>query len=259
MQQPMRTAFSFAKKANYTETRRVAVSLAIIACVQVHSAQLHSAQPGSDMDAATVIYVSPNGDDMGDGSKRAPLATIAAAQQEIREVRSSGGLPKGDAVVEIVGGRYHLANPIELTAEDSGTAASPVLYRACPGQQVTICGSRTIESWQPVTDTTVLERLHPVARGKVYQADLKTLGVTEYGDLLHDAEWEVQWRHHQDDNQGEATQGDAVAAQRFAKRTGEQIESRLELFCNGESMQISRWPNDGFTHIDKALGETKFD
>ncbi len=246
-------------KPNSTDIRRFPVLFAIIACVQVHSAQLHAAQDGRDMDAATVIYVSPNGDDTGDGSKRAPLATIAEAQQEIRELRTQGRLTKGGVVVEIRGGRYHLATPVELTAEDSGTATSPIVYRDCPGEEVTICGSRSIKAWQPVTDPAVLERLEPAARGKVYQADLKSLGVTEYGDLLHDAEWEVQWRHHKDDNQGEATQGDAVAAQRFVKRTGERIESRLELFCNGKPMQISRWPNEGFTHIDKALGETKFD
>lgn len=246
-------------KANSMNIRRIPALFAIIACIQIHADQLHSAQDDRDMDAATVIYVSPNGDDTGDGSKRAPLATIATAQQEIRELRASRKLPKGGIVVEILGGRYHLASPVELTAEDSGTAASPVIYRACPGQQVTICGSRTVEAWQPVSDPTVLERLDPAARGKVYQADLKALGVTEYGDLLHDAEWEVQWRHHNDDSQGEATQGDAIAAQRFVKRTGKRIESRLELFCNGKPMQISRWPNEGFTHIDKALGETKFD
>jgi hypothetical protein len=76
---------------------------------------------------------------------------------------------------------------------------------------------------------------------------------------MHDAAWEVQWRHHQDDGQGEATQGDALAAQRFVKSTGKTIEPRLELFFNGTPMQLSRWPNKGFTLVDKALGETKFD
>ena len=83
--------------------------------------------------------------------------------------------------------------------------------------------------------------------------------MTEYGDLLHDAEWEVQSRHHKDDNQGEAIVGDALAARRVAERTGKKIEPRLELIFNGEPMQLSRWPNSDFTHIDKALGETKFD
>ncbi|NQT14873.1 MAG: hypothetical protein HQ582_19115, partial [Planctomycetes bacterium] len=233
---------------------------AIIVTASISSAQVQSASyeesPGAE---AVVIHVSPNGDDTSDGSKRAPLATIAAARQRIRRLKASGSLPQGGVVVEMLGGRHHLASPVDLTAEDSGTSSSPIVYRACPGEEVTICGSRSVGAWQPVTDPAVLERLDPAARGKVYQADLRSLGVTEYGDLLHDAEWEAQWRHHRDDNQGEATQGDALAAQRFVKRTGERIESRLEVFCNGEPMQISRWPNRGFTHIDKALGETEFD
>ena len=215
--------------------------------------------PDKTVNAPTVIHVAPTGTDEGDGSEGAPLATIAAAQKKIRRLKTSAGLPKSGVAVELLGGRYQLAQPVELTADDSGTADAPITYRARPGEKVLISGSQAITDWKPVSDQAVLERLDPAARGKVYQADLKALGITEYGDLLHDAEWEVQYRHHKDDNQGEATQGDALAALQFAKRTGRNIKSRLELFCNGKPMQISRWPNEGFTHIDKALGETKFD
>lgn len=235
------------------------MSLAIVACVHVPSSQVHSAQHDTTTASATVICVSPDGDDSGNGSEDSPLATIAAARQKLRDLKASGGLPKGGVVVEMSGGRYEQAKPVELTAEDSGTAESPITYRARAGEVVQVTGSQTITDWKPVTDPAILDRLDPAARGNVYQADLKALGVTEYGDLLHDAEWEVQWRHHMDDNQGEATRGDAEAARVAFSRGGQKIESRLELFCNGKPMQISRWPNEGFTHIDKALGETKFD
>ncbi len=246
-------------KANSTRIGRAGVSAAIAACVLIHSAQAHATQQDAGSGSPTVIHVSPNGDDAGDGSEAAPLATIVAAQQKVRNLKTSGGLPKGGVVVELLGGRYRLAQPVELNAEDSGTAESPVTYRARPGETVRISGGRIVATWKPVTDQTVLEQLDPVARGKVFEADLKALGITEYGDLLHDAEWEVQWRHHQDDQQAEATQGDALAAQRFVKRTGERVEPRLELFYDGKPMQLSRWPNEGFTHVDKALGETEFD
>jgi hypothetical protein len=217
--------------------------------------------------AGHILYVSVIGDDAWTGRMPAPnrtgtdgpFATLERARDEIRRIRMGGGLPDGGVTVAILAGRYERAEPFGLTAEDSGTASSPIVYRACPGEEVTICGSRTVKAWQPVADPTILKRLDPAARGKVYQADLRSLGVTEYGDLLHDAEWEVQWRHHKDDNQSEATQGDALAAQRFVNRTGEKIEPRLELFYDGKPMEISRWPNEGFTHIDKALGETEFD
>lgn len=246
-------------KSQITKIQRTAISLAIIVCVHVPSSQLYSAQHDMTTASATVICVSPDGDDSGNGSEDSPLATIVAARQRIRDLKTSGGLPKGGVVVEIFGGRYEQAKPVELTAEDSGTAEAPITYRARAGEVVQVSGSHTVTDWKPVTDPAILDRLDPGARGKVYQADLKALGVTEYGDLLHDAEWEVQWRHHKDDNQGEATRGDAEAARVAFSHGGKKIESRVELFCNGKSMQISRWPNEGFTHIDKALGETKFD
>lgn len=214
-----------------------------------------------------MLYVSPLGSDTWSGKAAqpdeaktdGPFATIERARDEIRRMKKDGGLPKGGIIVEILGGRYALSRPVELTAEDAGTATSPVTYRARPGDEVWISGGRVITGWTPVTDPAVLNRLDPAARGKVVQAGLRPLGITEYGDLLHDAEWEVQWRHHQDDNQGEATRGDAAAAQSFVQKHGGKIEPRLEVFCNGEPMQLSRWPNQGFTHIDKALGETKFE
>ena len=222
-------------------------------------ASLSSAAPApGDVPEAARIYVSPGGSDTAAGTKDAPLATLAAARQRIRELKSRSGLPVGGMTVEIRGGRYEWTEPLVLTAEDAGTVASPIIYRAFPGEKVTISGARTIRTWQPVTDPAVLDRLDPAARGEVYQADLKALGVTEYGDLLHDAEWEIQERHQKDDNQGEATHGDALAASRFVKRTGRRIESRAELFCDGKPMPLSRWPNTGFTHVDKALGETTF-
>ena len=239
--------------------KRVVFSATIIACVHFLSVHLLSAQHNTIAEPPTTIYVAPNGNDSAGGTEAAPLATITAAQKRIRDLKAAGKLPKGGAAVELLGGRYQLDKPIELTAEDSGTAEAPITYRARPGETVLISGAQAITEWKPVTDQAVLERLDPAARDKVYQADLKTLGVTEYGDLLHDAEWEVQYRHHKDDNQGEATRGDAEAARISTKRTGKKSESRLELFCNGKPMQISRWPNQGFTHIDKALGETKFD
>lgn len=215
---------------------------------------------------SSVLYVATHGSDSWTGKAAqangartdGPFASIERARDEIRRMKKDGGLPKGGVLVEILGGTYELARPVQLTAEDGGTAESPVTYRARSGAEVRISGGRRIRDWVPVADPAVLERLDPAARGNVCQAELRTLGITEYGDLLHDAEWEVQWRHHKDDNQGESTRGDAAAAQKFVQDSGGRIEPRLELYFNGEPMQLSRWPNEGFTHIDKVLGETKF-
>ena len=214
-----------------------------------------------------VLYVSAAGNDAWTGRSPkpneagtdGPFATLEQARDRIRQLKNSNGLPVGGVTVAVMPGRYERSEAFSLTAEDAGSAASPIVYRAWPGGDVTICGSRTVTAWQPVTDPDVLDRLDVSARGKVYQTDLGSLGVETYGDLLHDAAWEMQWRHHRDDNQGEATQGDALAAQRHVQRTSTPVEPRLELFFDGQPMPLSRWPNKGFTHIDKALGETAFD
>ena len=245
-------------KANSISIGRAAVSIVIIAYVQAHSVQLHSAQRDKTTDSATVIYVSPNGNDTGDGSEGSPLATIAAAQQRVRDLKTSGGLPKGGVVVEMLGGRYQWAKPIELTAEDSGTAEAPITYRARRGEAVRIFGGRIVDTWKPVTDQAILERLDPAARVKVFQADLKTLGITEYGDLALDAAWELQCYLARKHNQGENEKGNALASREFSK-SGKKVSPRLELFFNGVPMEISRWPNHGFTRIDKVLGKTRIE
>ena len=216
-----------------------------------------AAPPTGDVPEASKIYVAPGGSDAATGTRDAPLATLRAVRQRIRDLRSRGRLPSGGTTVEIRGGRYEWIEPLELTAEDAGTASSPIVYRACPGEKVTVSGGRTLKAWQPVTDPAILDRLDPAARGKVYQADLRAAGVGEYGDLMLDAAWKLQDRHHRADGQHEATTGDARAAQSFAKRTGRKVEPRLELFHGGEPMQIARWPNVGFMRIDKVLGKTK--
>ena len=212
-----------------------------------------------------VLYVSPSGNDGWDGravkqmkGSEGPFATLERARDEIRKLKKDSALPAGGVTVAILEGRHNLSKPLVLTTQDSGTEAAPVKYCGQPGSQVVLSGAKRVTGWKPVTDSKLLERLPTEVRGKVYQADLKALGITEYGDLLHDAEWEIQVRHQKDDNQNEAIQGDAMAAQRYIAKHGEKIESRLELFCNGKPMQISRWPNKGFTHVDKVLGKKKF-
>ena len=180
-----------------------------------------------------------------------PFATIGRARDEIRRVRETSGMPKGGVVVEVLGGRHEISAPIELTVEDSGTADSPIVYRGRSGQDVQLSGGRFVTGWETVTDPAVLERLDPSARGKVLQADLKALGIDEYGDLGLDAEWKLQsWlagKHHQ----GEYTMGSAQAS------AGKNVRPRMEVFFENQPMQIARGPNDRDLFIEETLGETE--
>jgi hypothetical protein len=211
--------------------------------------------------AAMTLYVASTGNDSWSGKISAPnatqsdgpLATLQRARDTIRKIKTTTGLPPGGIVVEVAAGRYELAAPLELTAEDSGTPQSPIVYRARPGDVVRLSGGRIVTDWQPVTDPAVLDRLDPAARGQVFQADLKALGISEYGDLGLDAAWELQYYLSKIDNQGEDAMGSTYAS------VGKKVHPRLEVFFNDEPMELSRWPNEGFIKVEQVLGKTPFD
>jgi len=98
---------------------------------------------------AADIYVSPTGSDSNSGSIDQPLATLAAAQQKAREIAG-----KSAVTVHVADGTYHLSAPLAFTSEDSGTAQSPVTYRAMPGADVVLKGSQplTANNWKPWKD-----------------------------------------------------------------------------------------------------------
>ena len=208
--------------------------------------------------APTTLFVSPRGNDQWSGKladpnaakSDGPLATLTAARDAVRKIKAAG-LPPAGVVVEVLAGRHEMTAPVELTAEDSGTAEAPIVYRARPGDVVRLSGGRFVGGWRPVTDPAVLSRLAPAARGQVVEADLKALGIVEYGDIGLDAAWEIQHYLAKVDNQGEDAMGAAYAS------VGKKVRPRLEVFFNDRPMQLSRWPNDGFIKMEQVLGKTE--
>ena len=231
-------------------TNRLVVALAVALLAVVVRAEVSAA-------AVVTVYVATDGSDANPGMRRKPLRTLEAAREKVRELKKrSGALPVGGVTVELAAGTYAVARPLVLTAEDAGTAEAPVTYRACPEARVVLSGSRTLADWQPVTDAAVLERLDLAARGKVFQADLRALSITEYGDLKLDAAWELQHALSVADNQNEDEIGNAMASREAVKR-GRTVSPRLDLIFNGTPMELSRWPNTGFTKIGTVLGKTE--
>ena len=169
-----------------------------------------------------MLFVATDGNDNWSGRIAAPntdksdgpFATLERARDEIRILKQAGEMPDGGMTVEVRGGVYQREQPFVLSGEDSGSNDAPITYRARKGEEVRLTGGKAVTNFQPVTDPKVLERLAPEARGNVLQADLKALGVTDYGEV---------------------------------KGGG------LELFFDDKPMMVSRWPNEGFIRITDLI------
>jgi len=173
-------------------------------------------QPSSE----AAFFVATDGNDAWSGKlpepnaakTDGPFATLGRARDEIRK----RGVPTGGVTVEVRGGVYEVSRPLELGKGDSGRADAPVIYRARKGEEVRLVAGKVVTGFRSVTDPEVLERLDPAARGKVVQADLRALGVTNFGRAS---------------------------------------EGGIELFFKEKPMTLARWPNEGFTRIKQMVGE----
>ncbi len=173
-------------------------------------------------EAAVVFHVAPGGGP-GDGSAEKPFATLEQARDAVRAVKRShaGKLPQGGVRVMIHGGEFPVRNSLKLAHEDSGSADAPVVYQAAPNARPVFRGGVNIPQWRPVSNTKLREKLDPSVRDQVVEADLKALGVTDFGD--------------------------ATALRRSP-----------ELFCGGVPQTLARWPNEGFIKTGEVLGKETF-
>ena len=177
------------------------------------------------------LYISPNGSDRWSGTRSAPnsagndgpFATLERARDEIRIWKRSGRLPHRAITVQVAGGRYELTQAFALSAEDSGTAETPIVYRAKAGEEVRLIGGKVLKGFTPVADASILARLDPAARGHVLQTDLRAQGITDLAGVQTSGAWA-------------------------------QSQAGLELFFQDRPMTIARWPNQGFVKIVDTLG-----
>src|SRR5262245_9947208 len=102
--------------------QRFARLLALAAAALVIGPALPPAAPTAladdDRRSHTSFFVSPNGDDRSPGTEDRPVRTLARAQQLVRRVNQD---MRGDVVVDLAGGTYHLSQPLTFGPADSGT------------------------------------------------------------------------------------------------------------------------------------------
>ncbi len=171
----------------------------------------HDSRPG--------FWVAPNGNDANPGTRLQPFRTLERARAAVRRLKARGPLPPGGVLVRVRPGRYDLPRALALDARDSGTAGAPIEWAAVPAGRACLSAGRVVPRFTPVRDAAVLARLDPAVRKRVVQANLRALGITEYGS---------------------------------AGGGG------LYLYFRGRPMTVARWPNHGFTRIVKVVGGKRF-
>ncbi len=175
---------------------------------------------------AMVIYVAPDGNDSWNGTaavhecggKAGPVATAARALELLREARKTAG-GKSPATIEFAGGTYGMRKGLVLSADDGGTPEAPLTLRAATGQVVRFSGGTAVDTWKPVADPAILGRLPREAHGKVLQADLRELGISDFGTFR---------------------------SRGFNRPAA---PAMMELFFRGDPMPLAQWPNEGFSTI----------
>ncbi len=170
---------------------------------------------GSFSPRAAVFFVAPDGNDHNSGTRDQPFATLEAARSAVRDIKTRGVLPAGGVTVWLRGGIYERTNTFALSSGDSGTTEAPIVYRAFNGEKVRLLGGRIIRGFELLKDESLLARLDPAARGRVWKVDLKQKGITDFGQ---------------------------IRSRGFGRPAS---PAHLELFFDGKPMTLARWPNEG--------------
>ncbi len=102
------------------------------------------AAPAHAVGRTAVVVVSPQGSNLGLGTPRSPLRTLAAAQQRAR-LFARAGL---NVNVELESGTYTLRQPLRFNDRDSGASGRTVTWEAAPGADPVISGGTTVSGWQ---------------------------------------------------------------------------------------------------------------
>ncbi len=124
---------------------------------------------------ADILYVSTEGNNgwsgrlaqPNTGRTDGPVASLAAARDKIRRLKSQGKITEPVRVI-IQDGTYVLSGPFILTPEDGGTKECPISYEAAAGARPVFSGGRVITGFKRGENGIWQTRMPEVAADKWY-------------------------------------------------------------------------------------------
>lgn len=138
---------------------------------------IFTAMPNIIAETGVTLYVETYGDDTASGTQDAPLKTLAGAKAKVIQLNKSG-----QTVKEIVfgDGDYYMRK-VSFTAEDSGTVAQPIIYRAKNPGKTKFKGSVLLDTSKAtrVTSETALKRIQNTVEKNIVEIDLAAHGITK--------------------------------------------------------------------------------
>ena len=173
------------------------------------------------------VYVSPEGNDKTVGTKELPVATIEIAQQLVRKMKNSYE-PKDTIFVFLRKGIYRLKQGIVFSADDAGTKKQPVIYKAYEGEIVTISGSVPINNYKPLSKDHFLYLKNPDIGSRIIEIDLQETGLSSFEKLRLSG---------------------------FGGQEAQKPYTLRELYFKKNPMQLSRWPNNGFSNFTGIVAD----
>jgi hypothetical protein len=167
------------------------------------------------------LYISPVGNDLNNGGKNKPFASLDRANEEIGKLKLAGEYPEAGITIWLREGEYSISESIVLKQENSGLPGAPVSFLAYPGEKVVLSGAVKIptDAVKKVSDPGILDRIiDKETASKLMYIDLKSLDIHDYGI-----------------NQ---TRGGGA-------RGGPRDMRPPDFLIDGKRLMVARWPNPG--------------
>jgi hypothetical protein len=123
---------------------------------------------------AAEFWAAPTGGEKAAGTAEDPLS-LTAAQRRARELRRLATAPLAEPLrIVLRGGDYALDAPWCVRPEDSGTAQSPTVFEAAPGETPVLDGGLAVKGWTRLA--VPAPGLPARAVGQVWVAEVPLVG-----------------------------------------------------------------------------------